>query len=258
MYIRLIKAIFIAIVVYAVIFSIANTRAMAAVQTFAANPTTNSIDWTNAVNNLGASGIDTITFDDHPLGALQSNFYTASKGVTLTAQGDVNAVLFGTGPANGNTFTGPTSNGEGIHTASNYLNDGVGQSALIIDFASAIWGGGLFIIDYFNPADNNALVLEAYSGVGATGDLLGSTSSAAFNFQNNKLYFMGIASTEKDIRSLRFIDTTSNTGDFIGIDDITFAIPDLDDNSSNDAESVPVPASLLLFLLGMYPLRRHW
>lgn len=190
---------------------------------FTNNPTTNSTDWGTSVTGLGGAINTNVDFDAHPLGALQSNFYALSDGVTLTPSGDVNQVQFGAGPGQGNTVTPPLSPGEGVHPTSNFLFDGGSPSSLTISFAQPVLGVGLFVIDYYNPSGSNPLTIEAFTGANGTGTSLGSASSVAFNFQRNNLYFMGVSSSGNDIGSIVFTDVNSATGDTTGIDSIQFA-----------------------------------
>lgn len=212
--------------------------------TFTANPTSNSQDWTNFVTGLGGAINNNVDFNAHPTGALMTNFYSLSDGVTLTPSGDVNTVQFGAGPGQGNTTTPPTSLGEGLHPASNFLFDGEQPSSLTISFDAPVLGAGLFIIDYFNPGTSgNPLEIEAFTGANGTGTSLGIVSSVAFNFQPNHLYFMGVASSENDIQSIVFRDVNVNTFDTIGLDNIVFA-------QQTSVSSVPEPSSLGLLTIG--------
>ena len=105
-------------------------------------------------------------------------------------------------------------------------------------------GAGLFIIDYFNPLANNPLTIEAFTGSNGTGTSLGSFSSVIANFQPNRLYFMGLVSTNNDIRSLVFNDVNSETGDTTGIDDILFS-------------QIPEPGSIVLLPIGLLAVFGH-
>ena len=112
--------------------------------------------------------------------------------------------------------------------ASNFLlADALGT--FTISFDAPVIGVGLFTIDLFNPGDNppdvrNAVTIEVFDGPNGTGNSLGLFDSAQFNFQMNFLYFMGVSSTDNDIRSLVF-NNPAGAGDDIGIDNIVFAVP---------------------------------
>jgi len=198
------------------------TAAFATVTDFVDNPTSNRADWTAFVNNLGLEINSNVDFDDHPLGALDSDFYLGSDGVTFTTSGDFGPVTSGVGPGQGNISDPPLSPGEGPHPSSHYLLDGSGVSTLTITFDSPVSGVGLDTIDHFNPSQVNFYTIEAFTGPDGTGDSLGLFTSPNFNFQPNNLFFMGVVSTENNIRSFVLTDTSSSTGDTIGIDDIVF------------------------------------
>lgn len=222
-----------------------SVASQAAVVGFVNNETGNSTDLMNFIMTQTGNPINTnVDFDAMSTGALDNNFYTATEGVTFSTSGDVNTIFNGAGPGQGNTFSSPLSTGEGAHAASNYLKDGTGVSALTISFDMPVWAAGIFLIDYFNPFGNNPMTIEAYSGIDGTGSLLGSFDSVAFNFQKNNLYFMGIGSTGGDILSIRLVDTTSNTGDKLGYDNLIFA----------KANAVDTPMSAMLVTMGLIGL----
>jgi hypothetical protein len=224
-----------------------SSPANAALVGFVNNPTSNSVDWTNAVNGMGMTVNTNVNFDAMPVGTLVNNFYQASDGVTLTpSDTSINQVVNGVGPGQWNNLSPPVSPGEGQHAASNYLSSespGQSSSSLVISFTTAVSAVGLSTIDYFAPVGfNNLLRIEAYTGQDATGTLLGSFDSARFNFQINNVYFMGLLSTTDDIGSVRFLRNPESTGDIIGIDDIRFA--------RQQAPAVPEPSSMALLGLG--------
>ncbi len=232
--------------------------AYAQLSDFTQNPTTNSTDWAAEITNLGGTVNSNVNFETHPVGPLQSGFYALSDGVTLTATGGGNDVRNGAGPNDGNTSSPPLSPGEGPHAASNYLWDDSSPFTLVISFNAPQWGAGLFTIDHFNPSNDDGLTIEAFDGPDGTGNSLGIVNSAAFNYQPNNLYFMGVTSSLGNIRSIVFSDILSATGDRIGLDDILFAPADT-------FVAVPVPATglisrllliMALLLVGSWGLRR--
>lgn len=222
--------------------------ANAALIGFVSNPSSNSSEWATEIATLGGAINANVNFDAMATGALDGNFYSTSDGVTLSTVGDVNNVVFGAGPGQGNT--GGSILGEGLHPASNYLADNGQASSLTISFANSVLGVGLDIIDYFNPASgnfNNTLTIEAFTGQNGTGTSLGLFASGEFNFQRNNEYFMGLVSTDGDIGSLVFSDVNSNAGDTTGIDNIVFA-------TSSTTTPVPEPTQLSLIGLGLFGL----
>lgn len=80
---------------------------------YTANPETNSSDWEAKISQLGGTVNKNIDFEGHALGALQGDFYAVTDGVTLTASGDVDQVVNGAGPNDGNVDSPPLSPGEG-------------------------------------------------------------------------------------------------------------------------------------------------
>lgn len=203
----------------ALVLALAVVPVNAQVKGFVDNPTGNSTDWRDEVAGLGGKVNENINFNAHELGTLDNEFYFESDGVTFATSGPINQVKFGAGPGQGNVTSPPLSDGEGVHPASNYLHATAGPSKLTLTFEKPVLGAGLFIIDFFSPARANTIFISAYTGPEGTGDLLGKFESVRFNFQKNKMYFMGVTSSDKDIGSVVF-DITGGQGDVIGIDDI--------------------------------------
>jgi hypothetical protein len=238
--------------------------ASAAVVGFADQPTANRAAWTSTVAGWGATIDATMNFDEMRTGAMRSDFYLSRLGVTLTPVGDVVNIVFGQGPSNGDVTTGPISFGEGQHRASNLLYDGFGLSSLTISFANPVNGVGLYLIDYFNPRGDNPITLEAFD---ANGGSLGAVHAAAYNFQNDYLYFLGLARREGDIRSVVLSDLSSAYQDTIGIDDILFAFgaappppPPPPPPGPTEVTRVSAPATLPLLsaaLIGFAAVRRR-
>ena len=145
----------------------------------------NSSEFRNEVTRLGGIINENVNFDTHPLGALDGRFYEVSDGVSLTWTGDITEVRYGEGPGQANDYTTPLSTGEGKHPMSNYLADGSATSTLTITFNAPVFGAGLFVIDNYNPAEKDPMLIEAFTGPDGTGTSLGEFSSEAFNFQKN-------------------------------------------------------------------------
>jgi PEP-CTERM motif len=206
--------------------------AHAALTAFVANPTTNSVDWANAVTAAGGVVTTNIDFDGANVGAS----FTSTAGTSLQT---------GAGPGQGNTGATPISSGEGLHAPSNFLQfdpPGGGPISLTVNFASAVGAAGLFTIDYFGIASfNNVLRLSAFTGANGTGTLLGSFDGAQFNFQMNRLYFLGVVSTSNDIGSIVFTRVSDASGDILGVDNIV---------SGTVGGVVPEPASWAMLIAG--------
>lgn len=204
------------------ILALAIAPANGQVKGFVENHTGNSADWRDEVAGLGGKVNENVNFDAHDLGTLDNGFYTESDGLTFATSGPIDQVQFGEGPGQGNVTSPPLSDGEGVHPASNYLHATAAPAKLTLTFEKPVLGAGLFIIDFFSPARANTIFISAYTGPEGTGDLLGKFASVEFNFQKNKMYFMGITSGDKDIGSVVF-DITGGQGDVIGIDDVLIA-----------------------------------
>ena len=222
---------------------------------FVASPIANSTEWSSFVALRGGTINTNLNFDTMPTGALIEDFYMSTDGVTLIGQ-NLGDVVSGAGPGESSTL-GPRNSGEGLHPKSHYILDPSGFSTLTISFSQGVLGAGLFVIDYFNPFGNNALTIEAFDGVQGTGASLGAFSSVAFNFQENFVYFMGIATEQPLIRSIVFTDEDGQTGDMTGIDNIMFATaPPI----AEPPAPVPLPASLpaLAFALAVVVTWGRW
>ncbi|WP_303289407.1 PEP-CTERM sorting domain-containing protein [Marinobacter sp. SS5-14b] len=201
---------------------------------FTNSPTTNSVDFANQVA-LDGGTISVFNFDDHALGALNSNQYS---GFSMSTTGSFGGITYGAGPGQGNTSTPPLNSGEGAHAASNYLLNNSGSGTFTISFQSAVSGFGLDIIDFYNPDGSNDITISAYG----TNGLLGSYGSYAANFQPNNMYFMGVLSDALDITSIVISDDGA-LGDSIGYDNLRVV--------TGGTVQVPEPGSLALLGLGL-------
>ncbi len=225
----------------------------AAVTGFVANPSGNSTDWANFVAGTGAAVDTSINFETHPVGALDGAFYEPTTGVTMTINAPQGSqVADVTGIPSGSLFC-PCSTGEGPFPLTRSLIY-VDQVSLTVNFATAVSGFGVLTGDHYDPypdslASPDPITIAAYDGVNGTGTLLGSFDSLHFSFQLGYSYFMGVAGTTNEIRSIVITDGYSGTGDGVDLD--AFRIAQI---------GVPEPASLALLLtgaLGAMGLRRR-
>jgi hypothetical protein len=228
------KKMFVLLCVLVWVFA-AGSPAAAEVTGFVANPEGNSIDWQNEVEALGGIVNTNVNFDSHPSGLLQNDFYSASEGVTLAIEPNTSIVVNGQGPGQGNAWTQPLSEGEGVHAASNFLLIEGGSVSFTLSFATPVYGAGLFVIDYFDPWGMAPLAISAYR---QDGSLLESYSAVQYNFQTDKLYFMGVTSSDGDIASVVFTAETSATMDLIGIDGIRFAAAEPDEEPEATVDGI--------------------
>lgn len=197
--------------------------ASAAVTGYVLNPSNNSGDFASAAAGLSLAVDSTVDFETHPAGPLiTSSYYAGSNGVTLSGT----SVYAAYGPgASGGTVTSPASTGEGLRTGTfgSIINSGQNWS-LTATFASPVAGAGFMTVDYFNPWDDNPMTLEAFDGPDGTGSLIGSYSATPFCFQLNYTYFMGVMSTDGDIRSVR-ISSAGRYGDGVFVDFLSYTVP---------------------------------
>ena len=232
----------IAICLIALLGSVA--RANAATIGVVANESGNSLDFAAIVTGMGGSITD-LDFETAALGALDPNLYS-SIGITFSGTGGPFTVANNAGPGDGNNITPPNSTGEGVHASSKYVVDSAffsSSGTFVVSFDQSVLGAGLFLVDLFNPGGVNDVSLAAYTGVNGTGTLLGTFSAEDFNFQNNFLYFMGIVSTDNNIRSIALTNLHGG-GDTVGYDNLRFA-------TLQDVTAVPEPASMLLLGSGL-------
>gem|GEM_PF-6250732 len=195
--------------------------AFAEVIGFVNNPEGNSLDWRDKIAELGGEVNEDVDFETHPVGPIVPDHY-ADIGVGIAGTGSISIVRDDAGPGQANVTTPPLSNGEGVHPPSHYVYADRQPGTFTISFNPQILGAGMFLVDLFNPNGVHPVKLDAFTGPEGTGDLLGSWTAAGFNFQKNKMYFMGVVSTEGDIGSVR-VTVTGGGGDELGMDDVLFA-----------------------------------
>ena len=196
--------------------------ASAAVTVYADNPSGNSSDF---ASDAGGS-VDT-NYDGE----------NATTGGTLD-QGNFTETT-GAGPGQGNGSSTPLSTGEGLYGGGTHLLSAPQQGMLAFTFDGFVSGVGLTVIDLFNPNGVNDIVLSIYDGVNGTGNLIGSVSAADFNFQQNYTYFMGISSSNNDIRSF-VLSNPYGAADIFGVDNIV---------SYSTTGAVPEPSTWMMLLL---------
>ncbi|HYF14493.1 MAG TPA: hypothetical protein VD971_05395 [Phycisphaerales bacterium] len=202
---------------------VTSVPAFAAVTGFVSNPSNNSGDFASALAGLGY-GVDTsVDFEGHPDGPLSSGLYAGTNGVTLTENAP-RGVVHSTG-ATGGTIAAPVSTGEGLRTGMFGALVGYGVNwSVTATFAGPVAGAGFMTVDYFNPWNDNTMTIAAYDGPDGTGNLLGSYNAAAYCFQLNYTYFLGITSDAADIRSVR-ISCNGFYGDGLYLDHLAYSVP---------------------------------
>lgn len=217
--------------------------AQAEVNGFVNNAEGNSVDWTNYVLNNNGSIFAGMTFDGHPTGPLQGDFYESLYGVTMTQSGFGN-VETGLGALAG-SLDEPLTIGEGQMGSATYLRDDYGPGAweLTLTFEEAVFAIGFMTADYFNPFNDNPMTLEIFDGPDGTGNLIGSVDALDLNFQLNYLYFLGITDSTSSIRSAR-LSGAGNYSDTVFLDSISFA-------------RIPGPGTLVCLALGLAGSRRR-
>lgn len=225
----------------------AASTAQAAVIGFVNNPTGNAADWANYLSGTGSTVMTVIDFESHPAGSLNGGFY-AGQGVTMSIVAPFyEQVTDITGVPSG-SFDCPCSFGEGAFPLSRALIYG-DQVSLTVNFANAISAIGLLTGDHFDPFGVDPITIEAFDGVNGTGASLGLFQSFPRNYQLGYSYFMGVASTTNEIRSIVLTDGFSGTSDGVDLDNFQIAMVD-----------VPEPATLGVLavgVIGMLGLRRR-
>lgn len=214
------------------------SAAQSAVISFVNNPTGNAADFANHLAANGASVTTVIDFESHPLGSLDGSFY-APQGVTMSIVTPfLQTVMDITGIPSG-SLDCPCSTGEGPFPLTRALVYG-DQVSLTVNFANAIAAIGMLTGDHYDPFGTDPITIEAFTGLNGTGTSLGSVQSFPRNYQLGYSYFMGLASTTNDIRSIVLTDGFSGTSDGVDLDNFQIAMVD-----------APEPATLGVLAVGV-------
>jgi hypothetical protein len=224
--------------------------ASAATTGYVSNPTGDSVDWGNAVTGLGATVNSSVNFN----GVAGTGTVTTAMGATYASAVTFSASNITMGSSL--SAQGFTSNGEaeGLWTSSKLLvatSDSIfgnpAQSATFT-FQNGVYGGGVFLVDYYAFTNGLRWTITARD---VNGTELGSYQSIANQgFQTTAAggphkYFVGIASTQANIRSLTFSRGATGVGtggDTVGLDDFRFAVA---------AAPVPEPAEWTMLIAGL-------
>jgi hypothetical protein len=118
-----------------------------------------------------------------------------------------------------------------------------------VNFANAISAIGLLTGDHYDPSGGDPITMQAFDGLNGTGTSLGAFQSFPRNYQLGYSYFMGVASSVNEIRSIVLTDAFSGTSDGVYLDNFKIAMVD-----------APEPATLgvlAIGVVGMLGLRRR-
>lgn len=223
------------------------SAAQSAVIGFVNNPTGNAADFANHLAANGASVTTVIDFESHALGALNGSFYSG-QGVTMSIVAPLYQLVTDVTGVPSGSVDCPCSTGEGPFPLSRALAYG-DQVSLTVNFANAISAIGLLTGDHYDPNGTDRITIQAFTGVNGTGTSLGSVQSFSRNYQLGYSYFMGLASTTNDIRSIVLTDGFSNTSDGVYLDNFQIAMVGV-------AEPATVGV-LAMGVVGMLGLRRR-
>lgn len=213
----------------------ATLAAVESTTAYAANPTRNSIDWSAAVAAQGGSittAIELLGRDGEMLDRLAD---LCERGVV--AQGGENHLIRSKPGAEAGSMLEPLSAGEGeMDVAQAIVFQDSGAWTLVISFRLPVLGAGVMSADLFNPTGDNPLVLRAFNGPDGSGDLLAEATSPAFNFQLNRLCFLGVVDPASRIRSIT-VSTPGLYPDEVFLTDVLMAVDaGWNDSAAPDAD----------------------
>lgn len=189
---------------------VAGAVANASVIGYSNSPATNSADFASGV---AANGGTITTLDFENLSGYDAHMY---PGVTFQV---TPGPVLANGFAGHGSLDGPNSSGEGLQDGSTHIYAGAAAYQMSIAFDNPVLAAGFFLIDYYNPGNINSGELEAWD---ADGNRIGSAAAAGFNFQEDNKYFIGILSTDANIKSITF-GSLGAAGDGVYIDDVKYA-----------------------------------
>jgi len=188
----------------------------------AANPTRNSLDWAAAVAAQGGSITTAIDLLGRDGAALDPLADLCERGVVV--ESGASHVVRATPGAESGSMLEPRSAGEGLmDVAEAIVFQDSGAWTITISFRVPVLAAGIMSADLFNPGGDNPLVLRAFNGPGGSGDMLAEATSPAFNFQLNRLCFLGIVDASSRIRSIT-VSTPGIYPDEVFITEVLMAV----------------------------------
>jgi len=193
--------------------------ATAEILKFVDDPSNNSTNWKDYLQQQNCVINTNIDFENHPIGVLNNKQYFESDGVSFTPNSGFNQIV-NENATDGTTSTEPKSEGEGINVATKMLINSDSTSSLIVNFNEPISSFGIFLIDLYNPNNIHPYKIEVFDPNESS---LGVITSAAYNFQLNYRYFMGIVSTANNISKVKISAKASTKKDGVLLDDIMFS-----------------------------------
>lgn len=177
----------------------------------------------------------TVTFDFEELavGTGLTSITMTKSGITVDIYREGGATFGITNLISAATF--PASWGQ--RTLDPFVG-GTGNTAFIANISPGVQGVSLEMGDF--GADTDTLLLQAYSGLNATGTLLG-TATGVLPGGGISFSFLNLSTSGADIRSIRFIGGSPNFPNSVYYDNLQLTSTDM---------VIPEPTSLTLLGLG--------